>query len=343
VKTGPDYAKRIDQQLKQYANVDLLHRLPAIRDYWFAKFIRPRVQQVFYAEKSRRGDFYANLFEDILRHTTSGDARLLSLGAGDGKHEITIVKQLQSRGLDGFKLECLELSETLLEMAKQTAEENGVSELMLFSQADLNEWSPGREYAGVLAHQALHHFVNLERIFSNVIQCIGTTGIFATCDVIGRNGHLLWPEMLSLTESLWSSLPIEKKFNHQLKKTYEAFPNHDCSAQGFEGIRAQDILPLLVKNFRFEYFLGYGGLTDPFIGRGFGANYSPESNEDRTFIDAIQLMNDTLCDVGYLKPTRMMAVLRHPSSRGERRFFRHWTPEFCVRIPDASGLSDEAC
>lgn len=332
MKTGSDYAKRIDQQLKQYANVDSLHRLPAIHEYWFAKFIRPRVQQLFYAERSRHGNFYANFFEDILRHTTSGDARFLSLGAGDCKHEITIVKELKSRGLDGFKLECLELSETLLQMGRRMAEENGVSELMVLSQVDLNEWSPGREYAGVLAHHALHHFVNLDRIFSNVIQCIGTTGIFATCDVIGRNGHLLWPETLSLIESIWSSLPIEKQFHHQLKKTYEAFPNHDCSAKGFEGIRAQDILPLLVKNFHFEYFLGYGGLTDPFVGRGFGDNWRPESVEDRMFIDLVQLMNDTLCDIGYLKPTRMMGVLRHPSCCGERRFFRHWTPEFCVRV-----------
>jgi hypothetical protein len=30
----------------------------------------------------------------------------------------------------------------------------------------------------------------------------------------------------------------------------------DCSKVGFEGIRAQDILPLLVKNSRFEAFSG---------------------------------------------------------------------------------------
>jgi len=32
----------------------------------------------------------------------------------------------------------------------------------------------------------------------------------------------------------------------------------DCSKQGFEGIRAQDILPLLVKKFSFRSFLGFG-------------------------------------------------------------------------------------
>lgn len=332
MKTDSDYSKKIDQQLEQYASVELLHKLPAIRDYWFQKFIAPRVVQVLYRERAKQGNFYANFFEGILRDNANEQTRLLSLGAGDCKHEVGIVKELKARGLGGFRLECLELSETLLEMGKRMAENEGISDLMTFSQVDLNYWSPCGDYKGVMAHHALHHFVELERIFSGIIQCIGTTGSFVTCDVIGRNGHLLWPEVLGLMESLWSSLPVEKKFNHQFKKKCEKFPNHDCSTEGFEGIRAQDILPLLVNNLCFEYFLGYGGLTDAFVGRGFGDNYTPESVEDRKFIDAIQLMNDTLCDAGYLKPTRMMAVLRHPGYRGQTRFFRHWSPEFCQRL-----------
>ena len=118
--------------------------------------------------------------------------------------------------------------------------------------------------------------LELEAIFSNIVQCIGTTGVFITCDVIGRNGHLLWPETLEIIESLWRTLPFEKKFHHQFKKTCTEFPNHDCSTAGFEGIRAQDILPLLVEKFSFEFFLGYGGLTDPFVGRSFGDNYKTD-------------------------------------------------------------------
>ena len=332
MQKDPDYSKKVEQQLRQYATVEVLHTLPAIRDYWFGKFIIPRVREVFYRGESRRGNFYANLFEAVLRETTGGNTRLLSLGPGDCKHEVTIVKELKERGIDNFKLECLELSETLLERGRRMAEENGVAKLMIFSQADLNKWSPGHNYAGVMAHQALHHFVALEQIFFNVLSCIGTAGIFITCDVIGRNGHLLWPETLNLTESLWSALAIEKKFHHQFKKTCKTFPNHDCSTEGFEGVRAQDILPLLFQTFTFECFLGYGGLTDSFVGRSFGPNYSPEVPEDRTFIDAIQLMNDTLCDVGYLKATRMMAILRHPDYQGRARFYRHWSPEFCRRV-----------
>jgi hypothetical protein len=337
LKTDSDYKEKVHQQLEQYASVELLHKLPAIRDYWFQKFIMPRVRQVFYHDEIRRGNFYANFFERLLRDTPGEPAWLLSLGPGDCKHEVAIVKELRARGFDQFQFECLELSNNLLQMGKRAAENGGVSDLMVFSQGDMNDWNPRREYNGVMAHHALHHFVELEKIFSGIVQCIGTTGIFITCDVIGRNGHLLWPEALAIVESLWSSLRPEKKFHHQFKKSCEKFPNHNCSTKGFEGIRAQDILRLLVENLSFEYFLGYGGLTDPFVGRGFGDNYKAESLEDRTFIDAMQLMNDTLCDAGYLKPTRMMAILRHPGYEGQTRFFRHWSPEFCQRlVPEAS-------
>jgi len=332
LKRDAAYNKKVNEQLEQYASVETLHTLPAIRDYWFEKFIIPRVRQVFYHEKPARGNFYVNFFEDILRKSETGQAMLLSLGAGDCKHEVAIVKELKARGLSGFRLECLELSNNLLQMGAEMAQEAGVSDLMVFSQADLNDWNPRRNYDGVMAHHALHHFVELEKIFSGIMQCIGTKGIFITCDVIGRNGHLLWPETLGIVESLWSTLGSEKKSHCRSKKYCEKFPNHDCSTKGFEGVRAQDILPLLIDHFSFEYFLGYGGLTDPFVGRVFGCNYKTDSAEDRAFIDAVQLVNDALCDVGYLKPTRMIAILRNRGWQGQPRYFRTWSPEFCRRL-----------
>jgi len=335
-KSDPDYSKRVAQQLKQYATVEELHRLPAIRDYWFHKFIIPRVRDVFYHGEARQGNFYANFFEGILRNKQEGLVKLLSLGPGDCKHEIIIAKELKARGFSNFQLECLELSTSLLHSGMHMAEEAGVSGLMVFSQGDVNEWSPRQDYDAVMAHHALHHFVELEAIFSKIIQCIGTHGIFLTCDVIGRNGHQLWPEALEIVESLWQTLPLEKRFHNRLKKRCDKFLNHDCSTEGFEGVRAQDILPLLVEKFSFEYFLGYGGLTDPFVGRAFGENFKPDSADDRTLIDGVQLMNDTLCDVGHIKPTRMMGILRHPDDASKTRIFRHWSPSFCRRLVSQS-------
>ena len=65
------------------------------------------------------------------------------------------------------------------------------------------------------------------------------------------------------------------------------FINHDCSTVGFEGIRAQDILPLLLDRFQFHRFAAWGGLLDIFVDRAFGHNLSSEKPFDREFIDTM--------------------------------------------------------
>ena len=64
-----------------------------------------------------------------------------------------------------------------------------------------------------------------------------------------------WPEALELIQGIWKFIPDHYKTNHQLKRVEQQYQNWDCSKKGFEGIRAQDILPLLVKKFSFRSFL----------------------------------------------------------------------------------------
>jgi hypothetical protein len=152
-------------------------------------------------------------------------------------------------------------------------------------------------------------------------------------DMIGRNGHQRWPEALELVERLWPTLPARYRYHHLLAEHHERFVNWDCSNEGFEGIRAQDILPLLLKNFRFHKFLGFGGLTDVFIDRGYGHNLRPDNPQDTAFIDLVACLEGLLTDLGHIKPTQMAAVMG--LHRAEPRAYRHWTPEFCVRDPAA--------
>ena len=87
-----------------------------------------------------------------------------------------------------------------------------------------------------------------------------------------------------------------------------------------------------LSGFFFEKFLALGNLVDLFIDRGYGFNLDPQRKEDAGFIDFIELLNGILIDVGYLKPTMMLAVMG--LKKMETIFYHHWTPEFCIRIPD---------
>ena len=98
----------------------------------------------------------------------------------------------------------------------------------------------------MLANYILHHIVELERLFEGVAAAIGSSGVFLTADMIGRNGHMRWSEALGIITALWVTLPDALKYNHHLGSTDYTFNNRDCCSDGgLEGVRAQDILPLL--------------------------------------------------------------------------------------------------
>jgi len=330
---APDaaYAERVRQQLAQYRGVADIHALPAIFHYWSNKHLLPRMKAVLGAGSVE--GFFARAF--AARLAAGGPARFASLGAGDCSVEIGVVRELLALrvGEAPFVLECLELSPELAARGRAAAREAGLAAFLEVQVADLNAWSPPHRYAAAMANHSLHHVVELERLFAAVKGALLPGGTFVVNDMIGRNGHQRWPEVLGLVEWLWESLPPEKKYNHQLRRLEERFENFDCSREGFEGIRAQDILPLLVREFRFTRFLAFGGLTDVFVDRGFGHNFDPGSAEDRAFIDAVEELGGRLLDAGRIKPTQMLAemVVGDPGPA----CWRGWTPGFSVRDPAA--------
>src|SRR6267143_6396394 len=83
-----------------------------------------------------------------------------------------------------------------------------------------------------------------------------------------------------------------------------------------------DILPLLVKLFKFEAFAAFGNIPDVFVDRCFGHNLSPANEEDVAFIDRIGRLNDRLISKGKVKPTQMLAVMRAAEARPCRCYLR---------------------
>jgi hypothetical protein len=90
--------------------------------------------------------------------------------------------------------------------------------------------------------------------------------------------------------------------------------NWDCAVEGFEGIRAQDILPLLTERFGFTFFLAFGNVISPFVDRSFGHHFDPAREWDRHFIDRVHARDQTEIEAGTITPTHMMAVMRNDRS-----------------------------
>jgi SAM-dependent methyltransferase len=244
-----------------------------------------------------------------------------------------VADRLLAMGAGGFTLHCLELSPHLIERARAAIERRGLSRHVVPRQADINRWQPDARYAAVMANHSLHHLVELEHVFSAVEQCLDDTGLFVSNDMIGCNGHMRWPEVLEIVEGLWSFMPERWKFNRQFDRLDSRFVNWDCSGDGFEGIRAQDILPLLTQRFGFRDFLTFGGIVDVFVDRAYGHNFDPGETTDTAFIDFLHLLDDRLIDGGRTKPTTMFAVMCKDRS-AQPKCWRHWDPAFSLRPVD---------
>jgi SAM-dependent methyltransferase len=321
------YSQKIGAELGAFKEMASVHDLPAIHDYWSEKFLMSKLRDLGIPE-------FWNLFVDPVLKLWRQSGRLVeiaSLGSGNCDFELQIARQIQQQGIP-FEMHCHEINPSMLARGKEAIGREGLLSHFRFIESDVNRVKFEQQYDVFIANHSLHHFVNLEHIFQSIRSAMRPDGYFVVNDMIGRNGHMLWPEAYALFAPLWSSLGREKKWNHQNRTYEETYPNWDYSTDGFEGIRAQDILPLLIQSFKFELFCAFNNITDLFIGRCFGPNFRTDDPKDLAFIDAVARLDETCIREGKITPTHLIAwmVLEKPQ---KAQFMDDLTPEGCIRIP----------
>jgi len=320
------YQARLQQEIEIYRQCENVHDLPDIFHYWSNKYLVPKFKPFGFGNPQ---EFYCKYMTRVCRDSPDQELLFVSVGAGNCDTEVDLTGRLLEAGIRNFRLECLDINQTMLDRGTALALEKGVNANMTFLNADVHAWSPGRKYHIVLANQCLHHFVELEELFEKIREVLHDDGYFVTDDMIGRNGHMRWPEALKYVKALWAELPDRYKYNQQLQRLEKTFHNWDCSVEGFEGIRAQDILPLLLEYFHFEFFIAFGNITNVFVDRAFGHNFDPNNEFDRSFIDRVEELDERCIEGGIVKPTHMMAAMvKRPVTP---TVYKHLTPEFCVR------------
>lgn len=326
---GIDYSRRKQEELNRYSEVENIHNLPSIYHYWSNKFLLPIVISLGHSVAS---DIYLHHMRNACLNKSASNAKFLSIGTGNCELEVLLATRLYSEGITNFTLDCLDFNQAMLARGKKLSEEKDVSKFLCFKEVDINQWKANEEYDAILAVQCLHHFVELESIFDKVYDCLARDGFFVVHDMIGRNGHLRWPETLKFIQQLWTELPESHKYNHQFERHEQEFSDWDCSVTGFEGIRAQDILPLLVEKFQFEMFAGWGGIIDVFVDRGFGHNFDPNKEWDRSFIDVVSELNNAKLLDSSIKPTQMFATMSKTKPNNPQ-YWQNRSPENSIRWP----------
>ena len=326
-----EYAQRLRAELGTFVDQVNVHELPPIFHYWSNRYVRPILESFGYSHPE---DLFVKAMASVAEARPGKSLRMISLGAGNCDTEVRVAQALRERGIANFTIECLELNPAMRERGVSLATEAGLAEKVLPIEGDFNRWQAKGEYDVVLANQSLHHVQNLEGLFAAIRSALPPHGIFVTSDIIGRNGHMRWPEAMDIVQEFWRELPPDYRYNMQLRRHDEVFQDWDCSVEGFEGIRAQDVLPQLIAHFHFDFFFACSNVMDIFIDRAIGHHFNVNDPNDIAFIDRIQARDEDEILAGRITPTHIMAILRREPVDAPR-VWKHLTPAFCVRHVEA--------
>lgn len=322
------YADAIQGTKDFFADVEV-HAFSPIFQLWASSHVGPLWST--YAGVTATHSFFAKYLGESSRRT--GGGTFASIGSGTCEIEVDVAKALRDAGVRDFTIECFELNPDLLEKGRVAAVAAGVEENLRFTQSDFNAWLPPGDLDGVMVCHALHHVVNLEGLYDQIKAALKPGANFVVADMIGRNGHMRWPEALAHVHRFWADLPKPYRYNRLLHRWEDLYENWDCSTEAFEGIRAQDVLPLLVERFKFELFVAYSNVIDVFVDRCFGPNFDAAKEWDRDFITKVNAFDEAEIVAGRLTPTQMIAVLRKETP--ERRIYaRGLSPERSIRRPN---------
>lgn len=142
----------------------------------------------------------------------------------------------------------MDLNESLLQSAAANFPDGITPELVA---GDLNRIRDfGARFDVILCVSGLHHIVELESVFAFIDVALADDGEFWSIgEAIGRNGNRLWGRDLAAANACFSALPERLRHNHHTGKIDASLPDDDYGSASFEGIRSQELLPLMLERF----------------------------------------------------------------------------------------------
>lgn len=180
----------------------------------------------------------------------------LSLGSGGGDLERGLIQYVMPKVHVG-----IEISEDLIKLARKEAA--GLPHIR-YRQDDLNTCDLGEaEYDLVIAHQSVHHVLNLEGLFRRIKGCMRPEGIFVLDEYMGPRRFQWSDRQLQCINGLIEILPASFNMNVetgvQREKVIRCTPEEVAKVDPSEAIRSDDIVPLIRQSFRVEEYKPYGG------------------------------------------------------------------------------------
>jgi len=220
-----------------------------------------------------------NFAARLKSRTANGPVRVLSLCSGAARIEAGFAAQVG----DLAEWTLLDINSDLLRMAAQQFPRSVKVDLI---EANVNELSNfGEKWDIILCVSALHHIVELERLFGFCHASLSEGGEFWSIgENIGRNGNRLWPDAMDAANTFFSQLPERLRLNRHTGTVDHTIPDKDYSAGCFEGIRSEDIESTLDTWFQQDHIYRLNCFLWRIINLAYSDNYALKNPEDRMWI-----------------------------------------------------------
>jgi SAM-dependent methyltransferase len=295
ITTTPEYARLIQEEKDHYSKIEVtqelteggLHASSSWKYYW------SRVAEELH--HSAHSDIAGYL--KCLHSKHNRTLKILSLGSGYCGHELNLAHKLNCP----YEIICTDINETLFSEARKRAQASNLC--LQFEVQDLNFIRiPSGQYDMIFAHAALHHVINLETLFEQIAQGLNVDGILHIVEVIGKNRRLLWEENERFANLILDALP--HKLTRGAKLTVS-------EGEGMEGIRQEDILPILRATFQPVYEYTHGAFmryicTDENLGR----YLHPEEMEAKRYLDLLIDIDRSTVRNLILRPLEIWGIYR---------------------------------
>lgn len=279
--------------------------LPPIFSYWASRHVAPLVAQAGFTTPE------ALYFDEaVLVAGQRGAVRVASIGAGGCALELALAARLRGQGIEAT-LVCVDFNAALMRSAAAEAARQGLGSAMEFKVLDCNRPFALEPVDVLVVNQFFHHVESLETFCASLRASLAPHGVLATSDVVGRNGHVPWPDVDALVQQHWSRLPPAQRYDRYHDAVRDRYEAVDHAAYSNEGVRAQDVVACLLADFDFERFACFGAAIMPFVERRAGFNFDPALEADRDFIDALATVDAAHVAAGDYPASNMVAVLRH--------------------------------
>jgi len=258
-----------------------------------------------------------NIEKYLIDHAKSKENGIviLSLGSGTADWEVSLLEKAGGK----IRFDVVEVNKKLVEKAIGYCRSKNL-DLYFFGQ-DVNEISiPKAHYDFIVVKSSLHHFVKLEHIFSEIKKGLAKDGKFVVMqEVIGRNNMKLYPETERIAQKIFDILPSKFRFNHYSKKIDNKIPNPLIdSADSFECIRSEEILPLLLKFFNPLEYVTKNAFLTILLDFRYGPNYDIKNPFDKSLVEIIANLDVYYITNQILKPTTLTGIFGKYTERNSQ-------------------------